>query len=454
MLKRTVTTTIAQLACSLPPPPESYKLNCHPLQLRIREGGHRGVRSVDVGRVIKLNASSFALSTSTANPNVEYPQSASMVLGMNPFRILGDVSHTLSKCILIWSIHRNSSAEGVSLISQVLYALVFLTRYLDLFSPNTVWNHVLKVVYILTSLYTILLMMRVYPRTREREKAWKLGGACLGGAMILSPFVMMIFEEKRRWSLMETFYTFSLILESVLILPQLLLLRQTTVPTVIDSYYLLTLGSYRFFYILNWIWRELDTDPRIRKPSAIAIIFGVIQTALYFDFAWVYYSRQRVKLRNGGIVDEEDIGRGWLLSKILGHKTLNTDNESENGDEEAAPALSNPNASYNPAKSKSRWGTRGISVSADEGVLENESHRGRGRDRFGDQEEGILDTDLHPVEGDADAKMNDPDELARILDDEADDWDDGLPGNARTGQAGGNSGVGMGNGGEWREGRK
>jgi hypothetical protein len=33
----------------------------------------------------------------------------------------------------------------------------------------------------------------------------------------------------------------------VCVLPQLLLLRQTTVPTVIDSYYLLALGSYRAF---------------------------------------------------------------------------------------------------------------------------------------------------------------------------------------------------------------
>jgi len=31
---------------------------------------------------------------------------------MNVFRILGDVSHTVSVCILIWAIHSNKSAEG------------------------------------------------------------------------------------------------------------------------------------------------------------------------------------------------------------------------------------------------------------------------------------------------------------------------------------------------------
>lgn len=32
--------------------------------------------------------------------------------GFNLFHILGDVSHTSSKLILIWAIHSNSSAEG------------------------------------------------------------------------------------------------------------------------------------------------------------------------------------------------------------------------------------------------------------------------------------------------------------------------------------------------------
>lgn len=34
------------------------------------------------------------------------------IMGFNVFHILGDVSHTSSKLILIWAIHSNSSAEG------------------------------------------------------------------------------------------------------------------------------------------------------------------------------------------------------------------------------------------------------------------------------------------------------------------------------------------------------
>ncbi|MCJ1389957.1 hypothetical protein MMC18_002815 [Xylographa bjoerkii] len=348
---------------------------------------------------------------------------------MNVFRILGDVSHTVSKCILIWSIHVNKSAEGVSLITQSLYAAVFCTRYLDLFwvppggSLSRTWNFTLKNFYILSSLYIIFLMMRMYARTREREKAWKFGGACLLGSIIAAPFVMMIFERKGHWSFMEVLWTFSLILESVCVLPQLLLLRQTTVPTVIDSFYLLTLGSYRAFYILNWILRGIHDET---KPSPISVIFGVVQTAFYVDFAWVYWTRQRVKLRNGGVVDSEDLRRGYLIQKIFGHGTSNLD-------EEDTVAIDDTGATTAPerAGSRSGWGARGVSISADDDVSEiQQASKSRSR----------------TVEIDSRTR---PEEVAGILEGhEGGDSDDDIPDPNSKRSTGSLRGVG--NGEEWR----
>lgn len=119
----------------------------------------------------------------------------------NLFHLLGDVSHTSSKLILIWAMHRNSSSEGVSLITQALYALVFCTRYLDIFTSSATkdaehtWNFTLKIFYTLSSFYIIFLMTSVYARTREREKAWKLGLYCLLGALVVAPFWYLIFSK-------------------------------------------------------------------------------------------------------------------------------------------------------------------------------------------------------------------------------------------------------------------
>ncbi|CAD6586698.1 MAG: hypothetical protein ASARMPREDX12_002493 [Alectoria sarmentosa] len=282
---------------------------------------------------------------------------------MNVFRILGDLSHTASKCILVWAIHANQSAEGVSLITQLLYVGVFITRYLDLFwtSPfGSIWNFSLKIFYILSSLYIIFLMMQVYARTREREKAWRLGAYCLGGSVLLAPIATVIAQRK---NFFEMLWTFSIILESVCVIPQLLLLRQTTVPTVIDSFYLLTLGSYRAFYILNWIVRLASPEHHFEWR---AVFFGIVQTAFYVDFAWVYWTRQRVKLRNGGVVDSDDLSRGFLVSRVLGRGDTSMDDE-ERG---TVDGVRNDGIAGVATKKVSNWGTRGISVSADEDVMD------------------------------------------------------------------------------------
>jgi hypothetical protein len=69
--------------------------------------------------------------------------------------------------------------------------------------PNTPWNTTLKIFYILSSIYILFLMLRVYARTRERETAWKLGAFSLVGSAIAAPFVMMIFRKKAFWGFTE-----------------------------------------------------------------------------------------------------------------------------------------------------------------------------------------------------------------------------------------------------------
>jgi hypothetical protein len=143
-------------------------------------------------------------------------------------------------------------------------------------------------------------------------------------------------------------------------------------------------------------------------------------------------------------VDADDLRQGWLLRTIFGSKHV-VGNVDE--DEESAPALGAHNENGNgrpgaPGRTvSSKWGSRGISVSADDGVLEGERARQNG---FKGQEEGIVDSALEG-ENDPDAKMKDPDELARILDDDSDDGsDDGILKTPGEGS--------VGNGAEWREG--
>ncbi|KZV87134.1 hypothetical protein EXIGLDRAFT_724082 [Exidia glandulosa HHB12029] len=238
---------------------------------------------------------------------------------MNIFRILGDFAHFTSKCILIWAIHSNKSAEGVSLYTQAMYALVFVTRYLDLFwSWISFYNTFMKLFYLASSFYIVAVMIWMFPHSQESAAARRTTLLILVAAFAVA-FVLGLVPFWGSYPsffnyIAETVWSFSIVLEAFCVVPQLILLRQTTVPTVINSFYLVALGSYRGLYILNWFYRAaFDNffDP-------IAFVFGIIQTALYLDFAWVYYRRQRVKLRNGAIVDSEDFERGWFSRWMVG----------------------------------------------------------------------------------------------------------------------------------------
>lgn len=214
-------------------------------------------------------------------------------------------------------------------------------------------------------------------------------------------------------------WTFSIILESVCVLPQLLLLRQTTVPTVIDSFYLVTLGSYRAFYFPNWIIRwatEGHFDP-------IAVIFGLIQSILYIDFAYVYWTRQRVKLRGGAIVDSDDMSKGWLVNRVLAltggransideaeegtarnrFRPIHSDDHDEDGQENGIIAPQ-PRAPHN------RWGARGISIAADD-TLEEHSRKTQARSNKakGFSDDAGREDELHGILGDGDDFEDDDD---------------------------------------------
>lgn len=62
-------------------------------------------------------------------------------MNLNVFRVLADLAHISSKCILIWAIHRNSSSEGMELQPLLLHILprvsVKLTLLTRRIAPHT-----------------------------------------------------------------------------------------------------------------------------------------------------------------------------------------------------------------------------------------------------------------------------------------------------------------------------
>ncbi|XP_062094507.1 ER lumen protein-retaining receptor A-like [Humulus lupulus] len=202
---------------------------------------------------------------------------------MNIFRFAGDMTHLISIVVLLLKIYATKSCSGISLKTQELYALVFLTRYMDLFTDFiSVYNTVMKLVFIASSL-AIVWYMRVHPmvkRTSDKQLDTFRHYFLVGGCFVLA----LILNEK--YTFREVFWAFSIYLEALAIVPQLVLLQRSGNVDNLTGQYVFFLGAYRGFYILNWIYRYF-TEARFSRW--IACISGLVQTALYADFFYYYF---------------------------------------------------------------------------------------------------------------------------------------------------------------------
>jgi len=205
---------------------------------------------------------------------------------MNWFRIAADLLHLLSFVVLIWKIRKQRSCAGISLKTQVLYFIVFVSRYLDLpwniFYPS--WFHFylasMKIIYILA---TALIIYYIHNRYRSTYCVDEDG---LPLYFIIPPCFILALIWNNEFSFFEIMWAFSVFLEAVTILPQLLMLQSTGNVETLTGHYIFCLGGYRALYLINWIYRYIMEDD---YEQWIVWTAGAIQTILYIDFFYYYF---------------------------------------------------------------------------------------------------------------------------------------------------------------------
>lgn len=201
---------------------------------------------------------------------------------MNIFRLLGDVSHLLAIIILLLKIWKTRSCAGISGKSQVLFLIVFVSRYLDLVTNFvSVYNTTMKMFFIASAAGTVYLMFVKFKATYDgNHDTFRI-------EFLLGPIAILALVLNHEFSVMEILWTFSIYLESVAILPQLFMVSKTGEAETITSHYLFALGSYRALYIFNWVYRYHFEG----FYDIIAIVAGIVQTVLYCDFFYLYVTK-------------------------------------------------------------------------------------------------------------------------------------------------------------------
>ena len=206
---------------------------------------------------------------------------------MNLFTFCGDVLHLLSILILLLKVYTTGSCKGISLKTQALYCVVFLCRYVDLlWNFESLYNWVMKLIFISTSLSIVYLMTLREPTCSTYDRR----ADSLYLPYLIAPTALVALLTTASYHPVELLWTFSLYLEAVAIVPQLFVIHalakdQNGFVDALTSDYVFTLGGYRAFYLINWVYRWLTEEHYRNWVSWTA---GLLQTAIYCDFFYYY----------------------------------------------------------------------------------------------------------------------------------------------------------------------
>ena len=226
---------------------------------------------------------------------------------MNVYRLIADISHLLALVILVVKILMTGSVSGLSGKTQVFYALVFTTRYLDLLTVFiSYYNTVMKCAFIFLTYLTVVLIYYKYRSSydNKNDSHWTL--------IILIPAALLSCLINHEFSFMEVTWTFSIYLEAVTMIPQTIMLCRTGECETITMHYVFVLGLYRAFYIANWADRYYNEG----FYDLVAISGGILQTVIYFPFFYLYFTKARK-------------GRGYRLKGCKGYNEVKQSDPQE-----------------------------------------------------------------------------------------------------------------------------
>lgn len=218
---------------------------------------------------------------------------------MNIFRLCGDMSHVFSILVLLLRLRVAKNASGISLRTHELFLLVFLTRYTDLFTTYySIYNSVMKVLYIASTASIVHAIRAREPICSTYDKSqdtFRHVEFAIMPCVFLAIVTHLLSGEGSGYDLgrniQELLWMFSIYLESIAILPQLIVLQRYREVENLTGNYIFFMGAYRALYIVNWIYRAYY-EPGYRHHYVVYFC-GVLQTLLYVDFFYYYFMSKR-----------------------------------------------------------------------------------------------------------------------------------------------------------------
>ncbi|CAJ1949951.1 unnamed protein product [Cylindrotheca closterium] len=196
--------------------------------------------------------------------------------------------------LMLLKMAKRGNASVISLKAQELYLVVYLARYLDVFTTwYSLYNTAMKIFYIFATALIVCTLRSgeswhtSYSPSHDSFRHWKFLAIPV---FFLASVVHLYGSQLAGFSFMEMLWTYSICLEAVAMWPQLVMFKDDTILKENQGdlkaeilWPIFLFGIYRAFYILSWIYRA-NTDTRGYRHHPLTYICAVIQVLLYSSF--------------------------------------------------------------------------------------------------------------------------------------------------------------------------
>ena len=192
------------------------------------------------------------------------------------------VFNILSSLILIWNIHSKRHTEGISFYTQILFALASFIKFFYFYYSilSAYWLFWIEsFVSIIVSSYVVFLMVR-YQRLTITKEPNKIDYRLIIVASVLLAIVSNLERSSKRFEWYFFAIRFANILETLGILPQMLMMYNDKFVTKPIGLFVTSLMVSRIFRILFWInmfnsYYTKDSYYILIGADALYIIFVV-----------------------------------------------------------------------------------------------------------------------------------------------------------------------------------
>jgi ER lumen protein retaining receptor len=199
------------------------------------------------------------------------------------------VFYLLAEATLLIQLRMNKTALGLSVQSQELFLIVYVTRYLDVLDSHSSTNSALKLGCIVCTALLIAMVRGTEPYkssflTYQADSSQGHAKTIVLSCGVVTLLTYLFFGPI---NFIETCWVFSVLLETLAMVPQILLLHRHGETDGLPASYMFVLAVYRGLFVLNYIYRALY-DRYFDKTGLIEHLFAATHTVIYCAFFGIY----------------------------------------------------------------------------------------------------------------------------------------------------------------------